>query len=117
MPDGVASQCKVCKNSHDREIRRNGYTQFRERTNEYNVKYRQQILALLGGKCTRCNFEDWRALQIDHINGGGFVEDGHCRNSAAFYLKVLLDNTNSYQLLCANCNWIKRYENNEVRGG
>jgi hypothetical protein len=27
--------------------------------------------------------------------------------------KVLADTTGSYQLLCANCNWIKKSENNE----
>ena len=29
------------------------------------------------------------------------------------YRDIVLGNLNGYQALCANCNWIKRHENNE----
>lgn len=72
---------------------------------------RQEILKFLGGKCVKCGFSDYRALQIDHINGGGHAEHrelGHYKANKRVY-----EYPEDYQLLCANCNSIKRYENNE----
>ena len=72
----------------------------------------------LGGKCLRCGFKDSRALQIDHINGGGYAERKKIAGTmATWYMHVLREldagKKNKYQLLCANCNWIKRFENGE----
>ncbi|MDG7005258.1 MAG: hypothetical protein JRN73_09990 [Nitrososphaerota archaeon] len=70
----------------------------------------------LGSKCVRCGFSDFRALQIDHVNGGGRSEARRLAG-VAYYLHVLDHiNDGTYQLLCANCNWIKRAENEEVGG-
>lgn len=74
---------------------------------------RQQVIAHLGGRCCRCGFDDWRALQVDHVLGGGVKERKAARSSYALWRLVLKDKTGKYQLLCANCNWIKRYENGE----
>lgn len=81
-------------------------------------KSRVYAINILGGKCKRCGFDDIRALQIDHVNGGGNKEHKE-GGSYKIYLKII-SNKNAegeYQLLCANCNWIKRYENKEVRNG
>jgi hypothetical protein len=80
-----------------------------------NENRRLKLIHELGGCCCKCGFSDWRALQIDHIHGNGFKEREH-RNSPKYYRKVL-ENPDEYQLLCANCNWIKRYENNETALG
>lgn len=83
----------------------------------YNLKL--QIFSLLGGKCKHCGFSDRRALQIDHVNGGGGQEIRTLGTGPKYYNHVLLSISmaeNRYQLLCANCNWIKRFENNEHRG-
>ena len=47
-------------------------------------------------------------LQIDHVNNTGYLDRRGAINWLTFYRKVLLDQTNAYQLLCANCNWIKK---------
>ena len=75
---------------------------------------RQAIIAALGGKCLHCGFEDWRALQVDHVNGFGRKDRARFANKSAFLLAII-SNRDQYQLLCANCNWIKRYEQNEYR--
>ena|SRR3990172_5058498 len=80
----------------------------------HNLKL--SALKLLGEKCNHCGFNDERALQFDHINGGGVKESkirttNHYKN----IIVSILNNENKYQLLCANCNWIKRCEKNEVR--
>ena len=80
-------------------------------------KRRTECLDLMGNKCLRCGFSDKRALQIDHINGGGSKERKILKHGEVFIKKVissLIKKTNEYQLLCANCNWIKRFENNEL---
>lgn len=79
------------------------------------IERRQEIIAHLGGKCVRCGFSDWRALQVDHINGGGGKDRQSCGSAFAYYRKILADDSSTYQLLCANCNQIKRMENNEHR--
>jgi hypothetical protein len=75
---------------------------------------RLELLDILGGRCIKCNIDDWRVLQVDHINGGGNAERRSLKSPHA-YRKVILGNIEKYQLLCANCNWIKRYEENELR--
>lgn len=75
---------------------------------------RAMALAALGNVCVKCGFSDPRALQIDHIDGNGCVERAEKYNRDGFHRKVLADQT-GYQLLCANCNWIKRSENSEYR--
>ena len=76
-------------------------------------KYKLQAFVLLGSKCARCGIADSRVLQIDHVNGGGSREKkeiGH--GSCLMYLRVL-KTPELFQLLCANCNWIKRVETKE----
>ena len=79
-------------------------------------KYRQMTLDLLGGKCAICGFDDPRALQVDHINGGGNQERIALKNPNAYRLYKLVEadvNHEKYQVLCANHNMIKRIENGE----
>lgn len=74
---------------------------------------RQRLLQLLGGKCVHCGFSDPRALQVDHLNGGGTKE---IRTIGAWGVyRRALKHPKEYQLLCANCNWIKRSEKKEFR--
>jgi len=82
--------------------------------------YRKQAVLALGNKCVQCNFSDTRALQIDHINGGGSRERKERNYKGDFHRHVLasfMAGENKYQLLCANCNWIKRFDEGEYRVG
>lgn len=72
--------------------------------------------------CVRCGFSDERALQIDHIddNGANERERACGRRTAAgttFY-RWLRKNRwpDGYQVLCANCNWIKEIERRGTYG-
>lgn len=86
----------------------------RDRTRKRDRKRRKELLEYFGNKCVGCNFDDWRTLQVDHINGGGNKERKKFKNTW-HYTKHLLkkENRHKYQLLCANCNKIKQYENKE----
>lgn len=76
---------------------------------------KEQIYDKLGHICCKCRYSDKRALQIDHVNGGGNKEHKEIGNLRTFLKKVLADTQGAYQILCANCNWIKRMERREVR--
>lgn len=81
------------------------------------TRIRVELLRLLGGKCCKCGFTDYRALQLDHINGGGTKERRSFPNQHTFvnyYWKNPELAKTVFQILCANCNFIKRYESQEV---
>ena len=93
----------------------------------HNHKIRMEIFEFLGNKCSNPNCLvpngciDIRCLQIDHVHGGGLREkikivgkNGNLQQYR-FILRQIKLGSKDYQLLCANCNWIKRYENNETR--
>lgn len=96
----------------------------REQARSHNERYRAKIRDFFGGKCVRCGFDDIRALQMDHIKGDGWKERKHQGGrgqSLNQRYREIMDNPDAarekYQLLCANCNSIKRMENKEYRNG
>ena len=103
-----------CKESRIR-YRKNNPEKIKESQRKYHKKNRDNLFNLLGNKCKKCGFTDKRALQIDHINGGGNKERKlyNTKDYHRVVLKSLKNKENKYQLLCANCNWIKRYINKE----
>lgn len=78
---------------------------------------REKLLDALGRKCARCGYDaDIRALQIDHVNGGGAAERRQFPNFSAYYAHILENAVSGkYQIHCANCNVIKRMEEREYR--
>jgi hypothetical protein len=78
-------------------------------------KLRLSIIEYLGGKCVTCGFTDWRAIQVDHINGGGNKERKAFKNHNRYFRSLVGCDKSKYQLLCANCNQIKLYEEHERR--
>lgn len=83
-----------------------------------NLRDKIKTFELLGNSCVICGFSDIRALQIDHINGGGMQEMKSIKFQRRKYHRIVresvLANENKYQTLCANCNWIKRHEKQEA---
>ena len=70
---------------------------------------------VMGNKCNRCGITDWRVLQIDHVFADRRADKHLIGHNICHYYKKVIDpvNVGRYQLLCANCNWIKRVENKE----
>ncbi len=86
----------------------------------YSKKYRRlkrvQILTELGGRCKGCGNSDTRVLQLDKIKGGHLKLMKEIKSTHQLYVKLLKnieETKKEWQILCANCNWIKRYKNNE----
>jgi hypothetical protein len=80
---------------------------------------RLRIIERLGSRCSNpdCLVPggciDIRCLQIDHINGGGRKELKEL-GTHQYWVKMLAlsddELRSKHQVLCANCNWIKRVE-------
>ena len=120
------SYCKKCHSKRSMKWRKENPEKVRaslayhsEKRKDYREQWRLErralVLTLLGDCCAQCGFSDSRALQIDHINGGGNKERIQMKSNTKLYTKILSFGTYGYQLLCANCNWIKRVENKEYR--
>lgn len=116
---------------HDPEYDHKYYLKNKEKIvlqdKERNEKRKQQIIERLGGKCANpygLNHGDFltdhRCLHIDHINSGGCIEQRKI-GTYGIYRKIFSmsdkELKETYQLLCSNCNWIKRYEKGECKIG
>ena len=82
------------------------------------VRIKQRLFDLLGDKCARCGLDDKRVLQVDHINGYQGKRESYKRSGTYLYRHIISGRLpkEDYQILCANCNWIKKFENKEVPG-
>ena len=99
----------------DKEFRERKRTQARERNARVYRELRAQVLKAHGGQCERCGFKDPRALQFDHIQGGGVKQSKELNWKKR--LDWMIENPTKIQILCANCNWIKKAENGEQPPG
>lgn len=89
------------------------YARAAGRTSHANT--RNALFDILGHECSRCGFADKRALQVDHINGDG-AEHRRRETNAAGLLRSVKARPHLFQILCANCNWIKKSELGENPG-
>ena len=71
--------------------------------------------------CANCGFGDIRALDLDHINGDGAKKRrklfGSRLCAGTTYYRHLRKNgfPEGYQVLCRNCNWIKKiHDDNKI---
>jgi hypothetical protein len=103
--DGKRNRCRICNN----------------RTAGLKKKtLKTRVFKLLGNKCTNPNCRhlnedgtlgctDQRLLQVDHPNGGG-TEEFFKLGTYGVYRKILRVGGVGYRLLCAQCNWLHRFE-------
>jgi hypothetical protein len=100
---------------------KNHYKNIIAKDNDKNryTRLRNTLINALGGKCIYCGIKDRRCLQFDHINGHGRQQLGKqfgvtSGNSVyLYYINNIEEFKSTYQLLCANCNIIKKIENHE----
>lgn len=86
----------------------------RDSTRKTTRERRISALMFLGGRCEHCGFNDARALQFDHINGDGAKHRREMIGHSSWQSSTaVLKHPEMFQVLCANCNWIKRYDKQE----
>jgi len=92
---GFAS-CEPCaKRVSDRQV---------ERTRNL----REQVVKGYGHRCKCCGEDRYEFLQIDHVNGDGWVkrQAGEDLTTQQICRKIIrLNFPPDYQILCASCNW------------
>jgi hypothetical protein len=81
---------------------------------------RLRLLEMLGCICAMRGYcENVLALQIDHIFGDGHKDKVRFNGSGLAQYKYYLEHADEakarLQVLCSNCNQIKRFENKELR--
>ncbi len=92
---------------------------FREYIRQYKERIKMEVLShYSNGKplCNVCNESRIDCLSIDHINGNGSQHRKalHLKGGLNFYGWIRKQNYPSdYQVLCMNCQYIKRAKNNE----
>lgn len=108
--------CRRCYYNRRNKYRRLHASEINGERREKQKRLRKEILKILGDKCCRCKENDWRCLQIDHVNGNGTREQKSL-GTYQYYKKVYTEikrGSKAYQCLCANCNWRKKYDQGEV---
>lgn len=126
------SWCRACRTSPEEREKFNQYFRDRYKNNpkfrdgvrqsDRNYQLRTKIKAMeklggvfcvgLDGVCPS-NMRDIRCLQIDHIHGDGVDDRKKGLKGLKIHLHILKNFSEDeakekYQVLCANCNWVKR---------
>lgn len=78
-------------------------------------KLKQVVYDHYGWTCATCGISDERVLSIDHINNDGGIQRRKIRGNT--FLKWIIKNNfpTDLQILCMNCQWIKRCETKQAR--
>lgn len=64
--------------------------------------------------CVKCGENRTVCLSIDHINGKGNLDRKQRGVGGHLYFSLIKEGFPSgFQTLCMNCQWVKRFENNE----
>jgi hypothetical protein len=65
--------------------------------------------------CAFCGISDIRVLSIDHVEGCNKEQREKCGHGGHFYWWLIKNNYPiGYQVLCMNCQWIKRHTRKET---
>jgi hypothetical protein len=102
------SYCKPCHAAYEKErtkeLRKN--PAWRAKANRSSRKTyvirRKKFLDQHGSICQCCGESEYRFLQIDHVNDDGAIDRQKNGKQCERWKGKL-------QVLCANCNWAKRY--------
>ena len=89
-----------------------------DKNRRYKRDIRLKLIKVLGGKCIDCGYHSNElALQIDHIYGRGASDKKRFKSQTTGYRYYLAQPEiarEQLQILCANCNTIKRFVNREI---
>ena len=120
-----------------RQMARARYAKNKEEMHEWNRNYRKQHPLTVAKikyryydkrkmqcfqhyspelKCQKCGFDDIRALSIDHIDGNGRAHRKQIGGVSINIWLVTHGYPPGYQVLCMNCQFIKKHERQEMPG-
>lgn len=125
-PDGLGTACKKCHKKENKKYRDKHPDRVYQKELDAKTALKIEVFSRYGEGTIRCagkkpsgepcDFSDLRALTIDHVHGKGNEHRRSIGRSAGpdFY-RWLRENDypEGFQVLCMNCQWIKRHENKE----
>lgn len=108
---GYDRLCKICNKKLYEKCRIN----YRQKNYRYKKKFIIIAHYSMGEMCCRnCRFNNIKALQVDHIKGNGAEHRRTFKYSSQLYEWIVKnDFPDGFQILCANCNTVKKIDNNE----
>lgn len=116
--DGIGTACKKCvrKQANEHRARHPRRVYLKELTAKVNLKL--EVFAKYcdqGVRCKKCGFADERALTIDHVEGNGNQHRATIKRKGTSFYRWLKQQAypDGFQVLCMNCQFIKRHENGE----
>lgn len=100
MPYKDKNRQKEYQRKWDQKRTASGYSK------TYGRKLRQRAIDHLGGKCVYCDCDEFDALEINHIYGGGNKDrSSDCRRNKSFLLAILRgEYDGKIELTCSVCN-------------
>ena len=110
FPDGFQVLCATCN-----ALKRIDSNLNNKAKNKYPYKDKFIVVAhySIGEMCCRnCRYSNIKGLQVDHINGKGRQHNTSIKTSLYNWL-IKNDFPEGFQILCRNCNVIKRWDNEE----
>jgi len=109
---------QIRKHDRERDKRPERVLAKKLRNREKHQKIRLDVLSHYSNgdpKCAHCGNRDIRVLTLDHISNDGAKHKEQLKGFGISYLRWI--QRHNYppvlQVLCMNCNWIKRWEHNE----
>ena len=110
-----AKRMKIFRDAHPEKV----YEQYLKHRAKHR-ELKQEVLSYYGGgqcACVHCGEKRIACLSIDHIDGGGSKHRKKVlRSTSSFYTWLKRENyPEGYQTLCMNCQFVKRFTNEEHR--
>lgn len=91
-----------------KRLRAENPQKYRKHSRRASARLRHKIFSLYGIKCCLCEFEDRRALTLDHINNNGAEERKRLGEYGVYRRAVSEYRPDEYRILCMNCQFITR---------
>jgi hypothetical protein len=114
---------KIAYPKYGRQKKREDYLAnieyYKAKGKERNLKIKTEVFTHYspnGVKCAHCGYNDIRALSLDHINGNGadYRRQTKTKGGSQYYYKLKREGyIDGLQVLCMNCQFIKRFTNGE----
>jgi len=85
---------------------------YRRQSRNAKQRLKDKVFSAYGAVCVLCGFADRRALTLDHVLNNGAEERKAIGERGVYRRALEPQHKAEYQVLCMNCQFIKRVEAN-----
>lgn len=105
--DSNVDHARKCKRETMQRLRAENPEKYNSQSKKAKLKEREILFEMYGHECSRCGFDDKRALTLDHINNDGNAERLMLGERGVYRKAKAELRIDLYQILCMNCQFIK----------